>query len=148
VTWASNDFESADHTDGMYYANVWPGNSLTGDHSTRSGATCPPAPNSNDAFCAFVSSNNTFLSRSSLTSYGPHALFSVPNNDGSTSTGVPTQAGVAALVVSEGKYAVDRGQIGSPLNADEVKQVVRSTASPINQPCPVVEPCFSAAAGA
>jgi hypothetical protein len=149
MAWASNDFESADHTDGMFYPHVWPANSLTGDHSSRNSATCPVPPSaSTDAFCLFVGSNNTFRSRSSLTSYGPHALFSVPNNDGSTSTGVPTQAGVAALVVSEGKYAVQRGQIGSPLNADEVKQVVRSTASPINQPCPVVEPCFSAPAGA
>jgi hypothetical protein len=149
MTWASNDFESADHTDGMFYPHVWPGNSLTGDHSTRNNATCPVPPSgSSDAYCLFVSSNTTFRSRSSLTSYGPHALFSVPNNDGSTSTGTPTQAGVAALVVSEGKYALQRGQIPLALNADEVKQVVRSTAGPINQPCPIVEPCFSAPAGA
>jgi hypothetical protein len=148
VVWASNDFESADHTDGMFYAHVWPGNSITGDHSTRNGSTCPPAQNSSDAFCAWVKSDNTFLSRSSLTSYGPHALFSAPNTDGSTSTGTPTNAGVAALVVSEGRYATDRGEIASPLNADEVKQVVRATALPISQPCPAAEPCFSGPAGA
>ena len=142
VVFASNDFESADHTDGMYYAHVWPGNSVTGDHSTRSGATCPSSP-----YCAFVTTNNTYTSRSSLTSYGPHSLFSVPNNDGSTSTGTPTQAGVAALVVSEGKSALARGEITSPLTANEVQQVVRSTAMPINMPCPVAEPCFSAPSG-
>src|SRR5205807_7701569 len=81
---------------------------------------------------------------SSLTSYGPHALFSVPNTDGSTSTGTPTQAGVAALVVSEGLNAVDKGKIATPLNADEVKQVVRDTASPIAAPCPT---CFSGVSG-
>ena len=147
ITWASNDFDSADHTDGMYYAHVWPGNSLTGDHSTRVGTTCLP-PNTTSPYCPWVLSNNTFRSRSSLTSYGPHALFSVPNNDGSTSTGTPTQAGVAALMVSEGKDAAGRGQIADPLNADEVKQVVRATASPTSQPCPAAEPCFSGPAGA
>ncbi|HEY7926117.1 MAG TPA: hypothetical protein VIG86_01715 [Candidatus Dormibacteraeota bacterium] len=142
VVMPSNDFESADHTDGMFYAHVWPGNSLTGDHSTRTGATCPTSP-----YCPFVLSNTTFDSRSSLTSYGAHSLFSVPNSDGSTSTGTPTQAGVAALMVSEGKDAVARGQIATPLTANEVQQVVRATALHINAPCPAVEPCFSAPPG-
>ncbi|MBV9524260.1 MAG: hypothetical protein JOZ46_00440, partial [Candidatus Dormibacteraeota bacterium] len=138
VVWASNDFESADHTDGMYYAHVWPGNSITGDHSTRTGATCP------GPYCAWVLSNTTFRSRSSLTSYGPHALFSVPNNDGSTSTGTPTVAGVAALTVSELKYAAARGEIAVlPASADEVKQIVRAASSPISAPCPAAEPCFT-----
>lgn len=148
VVFASNDFESSDHTDGMDYAHVWPGNSLTGDHSTRGSAGCPSPPNNpGSPFCAFVESNNTFDSRSSLTSYGAHALFSVPNTDGSTSSGTPTQAGVAALVVSEGKDAAARGEISSPLTANEVQQVVRSTALGINAPCPTTEPCFSAPAG-
>lgn len=148
VVFASNDFESADHTDGMFYAHVWPGNSLTGDHSTRNSSGCPAPPTDpGSPLCAFVVSNTTWDSRSSLTSYGAHALFSVPNTDGSTSTGTPTQAGVAALVVSEGKSAAQRGQISSPLNANEVEQVVRSTALNINAPCPVAEPCFTAPAG-
>src|SRR5438128_2496400 len=133
ITWASNDFDSADHTDGMYYAHVWPGNSLTGDHSTRVGTTCLP-PNTTSPYCPWVLSNNTFRSRSSLTSYGPHALSSVPNNDGSTSTGTPTQAGVAALVISAGLDAAQASEIARPLSADEVKQVVRSTVSPIDDP--------------
>ena len=101
------------------------------------------------AVLRFVLSNTTYTSRSSLTSYGPHSLFSVPNTDGSTSTGTPTQAGVAALVVSEGKSAVDRGQISSPLTANEVQQLVRSTAMPINAPCSAApaEPCFTAPSG-
>ena len=147
TVFASNDFESADHTDGMYYANVWPGNSLTGDHSTRSGSGCPSSGNPGSPFCPFVLSNTTWDSRSSLTSYGAHALFSVPNNDGSTSTGTPTQAGVAALVVSEGRDAAARGQIAFPLTPNEVRQVVRSTAMPISAPCPPAEPCFTAPSG-
>ena len=148
VVMASNDFESADHTDGMYYAHVWPGNSITGDHSTRTSSGCPAPPaNPGSPLCAFVETNNTYDSRSSLTSYGPHSLFSVPNPDGSTSTGTPTQAGVAALVISEAMSAKARGQITSPLTANEVEQVVRSTAMPINAPCPAAEPCFTAPSG-
>ncbi len=122
VAWASNDFDSGDHTDGMFYPHVWPGNSVTGDQSTR-GQQSPT-----------VLANRTYRSRSTLTSFGPHALFSVPNDDGSTSTGTPTQAGVAALVVAAGLDAVDAGELARPLDADEVKQVVRSTVSPIDDP--------------
>ncbi len=135
VVWASNDFESADHTDGMRFAHVWPGNSIVSDQSNRgSGGTT-------DAKA------QTFRSRSSLTSYGPHNLFSVPNNDGSTSTGTPTLAGVAAMVVSAGLDAAQSGAIAAPLSPNEVEQVVRATASPINyQPC---KPnCFAGEAGA
>ena len=138
VVAASNDFESADHTDGMFYAHVWPGNSVTGDHSTRGGATCNVPPTSpSDALCAWVSTNTTFRARSSLTSYGPHALFSVPNTDGSTSAGAPTQAGVAALVFSEAY----KDNLSPMLNADEVKQVVRSTSSYIGT-LPTCPHCF------
>ena len=125
VAWASNDFESADHTEGMRYPHLWPGNSVTGDHSTRGSMQ--------EAY-AYYATDRTFRSRSTLTSYGPHALFSVPNNDGSTSTGTPTQGGVAALVIGEGLNAVDQGLLGYPLTADEVKQVVRATASNIDDP--------------
>ncbi|GAC1331113.1 MAG: hypothetical protein NVSMB17_08940 [Candidatus Dormibacteria bacterium] len=144
VVFASNDFESADHTDGMFYPHVWPGNSLTGDHSTRGGATCPTLapPRPSDAFCAFVSTNTTFRARSSLTSYGPHSLFSVPNQDGSTSAGTPTQAGVAALVVSEAAL----NGLSPRLSADEVKQVVRSTAGYIGA-LPTCPTCFQGIEG-
>jgi len=122
VAWASNDFDSGDHTDGMFYPHLWPGNSIVGDQSTR-GQQSPS-----------VLLNRTYRSRSTLTSFGPHALFSVPNNDGSTSTGTPTQAGVAALVISAGLDAAAALEIARPLSADEVKQVVRSTVSPIDDP--------------
>ncbi len=69
VVWASNDFESADHTEGMTLAHVWPGNSIVSDQSNRSGGSSPTDLTA-----------TTFRSRSSLTSYGPHSLFSVPND--------------------------------------------------------------------
>jgi len=135
VTWASNDFESADHTEGMRLPHVWPGNSIVSDQTQRSGSS-----SSTDRTAV------TFRSRSSLTSFGPHSLFSVPNEDGSTSSGTPTQAGVAAMVISAGLDAAAAHQISTPLNANEVEQVVRATASPINYtPCPT---CFPGLPGA
>jgi hypothetical protein len=135
VVWASNDFESADHTEGMTLAHVWPGNSLVSDQSNRSGVSSPGDLTA-----------TTFRSRSSLTSYGPHSLFSAPNEDGSTSSGTPTVAGVAAMVVSAGLDAAGAHEITSPLDANEVAQVVRSTASPINfTPC---TGCFPGLPGA
>jgi hypothetical protein len=135
VVWASNDFDSADHTEGMGLAHVWPGNSLVSDQSNRSGTSSPSDSNA-----------TTFRSRSTLTSYGAHSLFSVPNDDGSTSTGTPVTAGVAAMVVSAGLDAVDAHHIKGALDANEVEQVVRATASPINfTPC---SGCFPGIAGA
>ncbi|MFI5351459.1 MAG: hypothetical protein ACHQZS_00720 [Candidatus Binatales bacterium] len=136
LVWASNDFESADHTDGMRFGHVWPGNSIVSDRSNRSGTS-----SLGDAKA------QTFRSRSSLTSYGPHNLFSVPNDDGSTSTGTPTLAGVAAMVVSAGLDAAQAGEIASPLAPNEVEQVVRATVSPIAyQPCK--PDCFAGEKGA
>ena len=126
ITWASNDFESADHQDGMRFARVWPGNGVVADQTNRGGRTQP-----NDA------ATTTFRARSSVTSYGPHSLFSVSSDDGSTSQSTPIQAGVAAMVHSAGI------QSGRPLDANEVMQVVRSTASFIGKlPCPT---CFQGA---
>jgi hypothetical protein len=143
VVFASNDFESADHTDGMFYPHVWPGNSITGDHSTR-GAALPSVLGA-----TFYGQNSTYRSRSSLTSYGPHSLFSVPNNDGSTSTGTPTNAGVAALIAAEGANAA--GANGGQLNADEIKQVARATSDYIGTlsaaECPSMS-CFQGIDGA
>jgi len=135
LAWASNDFESADHTEGMRFPHVWPGNSVVSDQSNRMGQARP-----NDAAAT------TFRSRSSLTSYGAHALFSVPTGDGSTSTAIPTTAGVAALVTSAGVDAANAGQISGSLNANEVFQVTRAAASPIQStPCPT---CFPGLSGA
>jgi len=135
IAWASNDFESADHTEGMRLPHVWPGNSIVSDQSNRSGTSQP-----NDLLAT------TFRSRSTLTSYGAHALFSVPTGDGSTSAGTPTTAGVAALVASAGEDAASEKQIAEPLDANEVFQVTRASASGIEStPCPT---CFPGLANA
>ena len=135
IAWASNDFESADHTEGMRFPHVWPGNSIVSDQSNRNGTSLP-----SDLAAS------TFRSRSSLTSYGAHALFSVPTTDGSTSTAIPTTAGVAALVASAGEDAAAAKQIAEPLDANEVFQVTRSTVGRIEEtPC---TNCFPGLAGA
>jgi hypothetical protein len=123
VIGASNDFDSQDHQEGMYWPRVWPGNGLVAD-----GTGTIPSLAKTDRL------TTTFRSRSNETSFGPHALFSTPNEGGSTSESQPTQAGVAALVASEGRNAADRHQISAPLSAGEVAQVVRETASNINDP--------------
>src|SRR2546430_2422941 len=88
----------------------------------------------------------TFRSRSTLTSYGAHALFSVPTGDGSTSTAIPATAGVAALVASAGVDATAAQQIAQPLDANEVFQVTRASTSRIEAtPC---TGCFPGLAGA
>ncbi len=124
IAWASNDFESSDHTEGMRLPHVWPGNGIVSDQTNRLGQSLP-----NDVLAT------TFRSRSSVTSYGSHALFSVASDNGSTSQSVPITGGVAALVHS----------VRDDLSADEVFQIVRATASPIDQtPC---AGCFPAAPG-
>ncbi len=125
VVWASNDFESSNHTEGMRLARVWPGNGVVSQQSNRLNQSLP-----NDAL------TTTFRSRSSVTSYGAHALFSVSSSNGSTSQSTPITGGVAALVASAGMDAAAAGQIVSPLNAGEILQVVRSTVSPVTgTPC-------------
>ena len=122
VVGASNDFDSTDHQNGMFWPRMWPGNGLQADQVQSLAG--PDASRS----------TRTYRSRSNLTSFGPHALFSAPNLGGSTSESTPTQGGVAALVAAEGRDAADRGQIAGRLSAGEVKQVVRETASNIDDP--------------
>jgi hypothetical protein len=121
VVGASNDFDSTDHQEGMFWPHEWPGNGL--QPNDLSSPTLDLSP--------FVTS---YRERSNLTSFGPHALFSVPNGGGSTSESSPSNAGVALLVGSEGRQAAAQGLIASPLNAGEIKQVVRETVSPIDDP--------------
>jgi hypothetical protein len=123
VVMASNDFDSADHQAGMYWPHVWPGNGIVSNGSgTASGAT------------GAERLATSFRERSNLTSFGTHSLFVVPSIGGSTSESTPIQAGVAALIASYGRIAAARHLIHGPLNAGEIEQVVRETASPINDP--------------
>jgi len=105
----SNDFDSMDHSDGMLFAHVFPGNSLTEDQ---------PAP-----------ATRWFRARSNVTSYGTHSLFSGEEN--STSGATPFQAAMLAMVQSAALDARDRGTIPDRLAPDEVKQVLMDTASPV-----------------
>ena len=109
LSFDSNDFDSTDHTDGMLYDHVLPGNSLTQDAS---------GPDT-----------RTFRARSNVTSYGPHSIFSGEGN--STSGATPFQAGMLAMVQSAALNARDRGIIPRRLTPDEVKQVMMDTASPV-----------------
>ncbi len=105
----SNDFDSMDHTDGMFFAHAFPGNSLTEDQ---------PAP-----------ATQWFRARSNVTSYGTHSIFSGEEN--STSGATPFQAAMLAMVQSAALDARDRGIIPSRLTPNEVKQVLMDTASPV-----------------
>lgn len=121
VVGASNDFDSSDHQNGAYWPRVWPGNGLVPNQ------VYSPVGDTSHAV-------TSYRSRSNYTSFGPHSLFSTPNSGGTTSESTPTQAGVAALVAAEGLDAADRHEISGPLSAGEIKQVVRETASNIDDP--------------
>jgi hypothetical protein len=118
VVEASNDFNSADHQAGMFWPRVWPGNALVADTTGQFG----------DVTAGFTTG---FRNRSNYTSFGPHSLFSMPTMGGTTSEATPTQGGVAALIAAFGRKAADEGLISSPLDAGEIKQVLRAASSPI-----------------
>ncbi len=105
----SNDFDAMDHTDGMLFDHVFPGNSLTEDQS-------PPA-------------TRWFRARSNVTSYGTHNIFSGEEN--STSGATPFQAGMLAMVQSAALDVREGGKIPDRLTPNEVKQVVMDTTSPV-----------------
>lgn len=111
---ASNDFDSIDHQGGMFWPHVLPGNGIVPDQA---------AP-----------STTTFRVRSNLTSWGTHNMFSASTDGGSTSESTPTLGGVAALLLAYGRDAVDDGLIATPLTSFEAVQVLRSTASDIDDP--------------
>ncbi|MBV9212575.1 MAG: VCBS repeat-containing protein [Actinobacteria bacterium] len=117
IVQSSNDFDSADHQGSMFWDDVWPGNAVVSD-----GTGTIPAAEHTDRLAT------TFRERSNYTSFGPKNLFSGSSPDGTTSGTDPMLAGIAALLKSYGL------QIHSPLNAGEVKQVLRATVSPIDDP--------------
>ena len=120
---ASNDFDSTDHQGGMFWPHVLPGNGEVADRATTSGRPNP---------C--VTTQATFRERSNYTSWGTHNMFSVATSGGSTSESTPTVGGVAALLLSYGKVAADQHLIGSPLTNAEAVQVLRATASDVDNP--------------
>jgi hypothetical protein len=108
----SNDFDSMDHTDGMLWNHVLPGNSLAQDKGG-------PAANATTSFRA----------RSNVTSYGTHNVFS--GGEYTTSGATPFQAGFLAMAQSAALNARDKGTIPDRLTPNEVKQVLMDTASPV-----------------
>ncbi len=120
VVEASNDFNSADHQAGMFWPRVWPGNALVADTTGIFG----------DATAGFTSG---FRNRSNYTSFGPHSLFAMPTTGGTTSEATPTQGGVAALMAAYGRKAAGAGRIAAPLDAGEIKQVLRAASSPVQE---------------
>ncbi len=123
VVQSSNDFDSSDHQGSMFWAHVWPGNAVVSD-----GTGTVPASTHTDRLAT------SFRERSNYTSFGPKNLFSGSSQDGSTSGTDPVLAGIAALLQSYSRDATAQHLISSPLDAGEVKQVVLSTVSPIDDP--------------
>lgn len=105
---STNDFNSSDHQGGMYHPFVLPGNGIVPNLLNT------PANRG----------TTTYRERSGITSWGPHSMFSSPSNSGTTSANTPIQAGLVGLLMS-----IDRSLSGS-----EVVQVLRETASDIDDP--------------
>lgn len=118
---SSNDFDSTDHQGGMWWPFVLPGNGLV---PNMDGADKAPGPPTLAANAGTIS----YRERSDLTSWGTHAMFSVPNEGGSTSESTPTIGGVMALVLADGRA------LTPALTGPEAVQLVRATSSPITDP--------------
>jgi hypothetical protein len=118
VVESSNDFDSADHQGGMFWGNVLPGNGLV---PNTAGVPNPSSTLSKMA--------GPFWTRSDLTSFGVHNMFSVATNGGSTSESTPTLGAVMALVLSEGEEAAAAGKIARPLTSAEATQVLKEASA-------------------
>lgn len=118
---ASNDFDSTDHQGGMFHPHVLPGNGIVANSDGIPGGAANAA-------------TTNFRTRSGLTSWGTHNMFSAPNRGGSTSESTPTVGGVMALLMAYGRQAAAKGLIKSPLVNEEAIQVARATASNIDDP--------------
>jgi len=116
VVESSNDFDSADHQGGMFWGNVLPGNGLVPNTAGVSGSTLSKMA-------------GPFWTRSDLTSFGVHNMFSVATFGGSTSESTPTLGAVLALVLSEGQEAAAAHEIAAPLTGAQAVQVLREASS-------------------
>ncbi|HEV2360548.1 MAG TPA: hypothetical protein VGS21_02485, partial [Acidimicrobiales bacterium] len=120
VVESSNDFDSNDHQGGMYWDNVIPGNGLV--------------VNTNALPSAVWSQSNVpgpEWTRSDLTSWGPHAMFSVATGGGSTSESTPTTGGLLALLLSYGNKAFASSLIPENLTGPEAVSVLRTASSQV-----------------
>ena len=116
VVESSNDFDTPDHQGGMYWNGVLPGNGLVANTNglPQSVWSLPQIPGPQ-------------WTRSDLTSWGPHAVFSVATGGGSTSESTPTLGGVIALVLSYGEKAYAEHLIPAPLTGPQAVAVIQST---------------------
>lgn len=121
---SSNDFNSTDHQGGMFHQHVLPGNGMVSN--TQGLGTIPNSAIASNA------DTKTYRVRSGETSWGTHNMFTAATNGGSTSESTPTVGGVMALVLAYGKKAAKQSRISHPLSNDEAVQVVRDTASDVN----------------
>ncbi|MGO9197669.1 MAG: hypothetical protein ACLQK4_11175 [Acidimicrobiales bacterium] len=113
VVESSNDFDSADHQGGMFWGNVLPGNGLVPNT-----AGVPTGP-------VLKGMPGPEWTRSNETSFGPHNVFSVATNGGSTSESTPTLGGILGLVLSEGDEAAAAKTIPAPLSGPQAIQVLQ-----------------------
>ena len=123
---SSNDFDSTDHQGGMWWPHVLPGNGMV--TNTQGLDTVPGSAAAVNAL------TTSYRERSGYTSWGTHNVFTVATQGGTTSESTPTVGGVIALVRAYGKKAARQGLISRPLSADEAVQVVRATASDVDDP--------------
>jgi hypothetical protein len=116
VVEASNDFDTPDHQGGMFWNGALAGNGLvantTGLPQSVWSQGSVPGP---------------YWTRSDLTSWGPHAQFSVATQGGSTSESTPTLGGVMALLLSYGNLARAKGVIPSSLTGPEAVSVLAAS---------------------
>lgn len=119
---ASNDFDSTDHQGGMFWPHVLPGNGMV---ANTVGDPVPPSANER---------LETFRARSGYTSWGTHNVFTAATQGGTTSEATPTVGAVVAMVLAYGDEAAAQGLISSPLSGQEAIQVLRATASDVDDP--------------
>jgi hypothetical protein len=122
---SSNDFNSTDHQGGMFHANVLPGNGLVANN-----ACILDGVDLKDVGMQ----TKTLRTRSTVTSWGTHNMFSVSTQGGTTSESTPTLGGVLALVKSSADDAL--GIIpGQPrINGFELVQLLIGASSRIEDP--------------
>jgi hypothetical protein len=122
---SSNDFNSTDHQGGMFHPNVLPGNGLVANNACILDGV---------DLKALGIQTNTLRTRSSVTSWGTHNMFSVSTQGGTTSESTPTLGGVLALVKSGVDDALEKISGQPRINGFELVQLLINTSSRIEDP--------------
>jgi len=120
---SSNDFNSTDHQGGMFHANVLPGNGLVPDTACII-----------NELNIFGKLTRTFRTRSNVTSWGTHNMFSVSTQGGTTSESTPTLGGVLGIVLSDANTILEERAGQPPLNGFELIQLLIGTSSRVEDP--------------